>query len=564
MQSLFSPETLVSSMSSTDRWLQETTTPTSAPTTLDEVLDDDGNNTLSKVLSNLALFGLIWGLSATVNMKNLKRQLTNKFAIGCGVAMQFIIMPVLGFIAVVTLRDHGLTEAMGITLLVVTASPGGSYSNWWCSTFNADLALSVAMTTVSSILSIGLLPANLFLYTFLAYGTADDNEESVIEALDFGALFTTLAVVLGAIMLGLYAGYRWDSPRFHVAANRLGSVCGILLIVFSIFISSGADGAESSFWNQPWAFYVGVSFPCLVGIGLANIIARGVRLSPPETVAISIECCYQNTGIATAVAITMFSDKEERAQAVAVPLFYGIVEAVVIGLYCVWAWKVGWTKAPKDEKLCVVISKTYELEDEDEEDDHAKDEGQEHGLDGYLDEFGEPELDPEAMGEVDSNANGQLPEEDEKDHQLVVATGTKHREPEVIGSGFWARVLPPVLRRLTTSFMSSSEVVDDQLEMGKESETTTPAHAAAEDGDDQRNRVVSVDYTVGTSQCSGTPHKAMPQSPGLQMSSGHEAEAAGPAVASAPESPLPTQPILPALTAEEVVEPLATIDSIDS
>jgi hypothetical protein len=128
-----------------DRWLQSQETggavPSASPTAEDDMMIDDDDETtsmeiLSKVLSNVFLFFLIFGLSATVDMKNLKRQLTNKFAIGCGVAMQFLIMPFLGFLAVVALREQGLTEAMGITLLVVTSSPGGSYSNWWCSTFN--------------------------------------------------------------------------------------------------------------------------------------------------------------------------------------------------------------------------------------------------------------------------------------------------------------------------------------------------------------------------------------------------------------------------------------------
>ena len=119
----------------------------------------------SSVLSNIFLFFLIFGLSATVEIKNMRKQLTNKFAIGAGVAMQFFIMPLLGYLSVLTLKSHGLTEAMGISLLVVTSSPGGSYSNWWCSTFNAELALSVAMTTVSSLMSIGMLPANLLFYS---------------------------------------------------------------------------------------------------------------------------------------------------------------------------------------------------------------------------------------------------------------------------------------------------------------------------------------------------------------------------------------------------------------
>jgi predicted Na+-dependent transporter len=315
--------------------------------------DENGNNSLMNVLStvfsNLFLFFLIFGLSATVDMRNLRKQARNRFAITTGVAMQFLIMPVLGFLSVVILSNKGLTEAMGITLLVVTASPGGSYSNWWCSTFNAELALSVAMTTVSSVLSIALLPANLFFYTWLAYGVRGDSEsQRVMQSLDWPALFLSLGIVLSAIVLGLLAGHRWDTPRFHVLANRVGSVCGLALILVSVFLSSGADGSESRLWNQPWAFYVGVMLPCLVGISLANLVGRTIKLSPPETVAISIECCYQNTGIATSVAVTMFNDREERAQAVAVPLFYGIVEAVVIGCYCVWAWKAGVRRRDSD------------------------------------------------------------------------------------------------------------------------------------------------------------------------------------------------------------------------
>eukprot|EP00957_Ditylum_brightwellii_P066894 5076933-Ditylum_brightwellii.AAC.1 len=74
---------------------------------------------------------------------------------------------------------------MGVTLLIVTASPGGSYSNWWCSLFNADLALSVAMTALSTLLSAIFLPANLLLYAYFAYG-----KEEVMKAIDFGGLFT--------------------------------------------------------------------------------------------------------------------------------------------------------------------------------------------------------------------------------------------------------------------------------------------------------------------------------------------------------------------------------------
>ena len=349
------------------RWLQQgsgnETDTTIYPT------EDSGRALAAAIVSNTFLFLLIFGLSGTVDIRHLKHELRNKFALATGILMQFIIMPLLGFVAVVALKNRGLSEAMGLTLLVVTSSPGGSYSNWWCSTFNADLALSVAMTAVSTMLSIGLLPANLFLYSYLVYGVTE--EGGVLQALDLKAIFLSLAIVIMAIVLGLYASYRIDSTKFHKLANKIGSISGLMLILVSVFLTTG--NSETSFWSQPWTFYVGVALPCCLGMILANFVSMSLRLTKPECVAISIECCYQNVGIATSVAVNMYDDPVQRAQALAVPLFYGLVEALVIGLYCVGSWKMGWTKAPKDEKLCVVVTKTYELEYSDDHDDDVHD-----------------------------------------------------------------------------------------------------------------------------------------------------------------------------------------------
>jgi len=317
--------------------------------------------------TNALLFTLIFGMAGTVDIRNLRRQLRNRYAILTGIAMQFVIMPFLGFIAVLSLKNQGLTTSMGLTLLIVTASPGGSYSNWWCSMFNADLALSVAMTALSTILSIVLLPANLMLYAHAAYGRDSEGDESVLKSVDFVALFISLAIVIGAILSGLYASYKVNTARFHKISNAIGSLSGLALIVVSgIFSTNGSDDSAKP-WEQKWSFYVGVSMPCVAGLLLANIIAKCAKLEKPEVVTLSIECCYQNVGIAASAVLSMFDDKEEIAQAMAVPLLYGIVEAVVLGLYCLIVWKLGWTKAPKEEKICIVLTQTYELEDEDEE-----------------------------------------------------------------------------------------------------------------------------------------------------------------------------------------------------
>mmetsp|Transcript_7818 Transcript_7818/g.12915 ORF Transcript_7818/g.12915 Transcript_7818/m.12915 type:complete len:541 (+) Transcript_7818:207-1829(+) len=332
---------------------------------MSSIIETEWFNILSQTISSALLFLLIFGMSATVEVKHLREQVHNKFAILTGVATQFLIMPLLGYLSILVLSDHGLTEPMGISLLIVTASPGGSYSNWWCSMFNADLALSVTMTAISTMVSSVMLPANLLLYVNAAFGASSGSDESIINHLDWPSLFISLAIVILAIGLGLFASFKVSSHRFNRFANRMGSMSGILLVVFSAVISSLSGDKQAQIWGQGWSFYIGVSAPCLVGLFIATCAGVCARLKRPEVVSVGVECCYQNVGIATSAAVAMFDSPSERAQALLVPLFYGLMEAVVLGLYCLVAWKLGWTKAPRDVSFCTMFVTTYEVDDDD-------------------------------------------------------------------------------------------------------------------------------------------------------------------------------------------------------
>jgi predicted Na+-dependent transporter len=309
----------------------------------------------AEVLSSLLLFFLVFGMSATVEVQQLRKHLHSGTALLIGITLQFLILPFVGFL---TVKLFQLPATVGITLLVITSSPGGSYSNWWCSMFNADLALSVTMTACSTLLSTVMLPTNLVLYTRWTYSPA------VVKSLDWRALFVSLAVVIGGISAGLLASHlhklRGHVATFHRKANTWGNVAGVSLITLSIFVSSSDN--KAALWDQDARFYIGCAVPAAVGLCLATYAATRFDLAKPERVAVAVEACYQNTGIATSVALTMFQTEEDLATAVGVPLYYGIVEAVFLATFCLVCWKLGWTKAPPDENLCKVLATSYEVE----------------------------------------------------------------------------------------------------------------------------------------------------------------------------------------------------------
>ena len=81
--------------------------------------------------------------------------------------------------------------------------------------FNADLALSVTMTAISTLLSTITLPLNLLLYSKYSYN------DDVLKVLDWTSLFLALVVVIGAIGLGIFCSAKIHSHRFNVIANKV-------------------------------------------------------------------------------------------------------------------------------------------------------------------------------------------------------------------------------------------------------------------------------------------------------------------------------------------------------
>ena len=82
--------------------------------------------TAAAVVSNTLLFLLVAGMAATVELRSMQRQMRNWRAVGLGLVCQFVLLPFTGYCVV---QLFTLPPSVGITLLLVVSSPGGSYSN---------------------------------------------------------------------------------------------------------------------------------------------------------------------------------------------------------------------------------------------------------------------------------------------------------------------------------------------------------------------------------------------------------------------------------------------------
>mmetsp|Transcript_177 Transcript_177/g.564 ORF Transcript_177/g.564 Transcript_177/m.564 type:complete len:354 (+) Transcript_177:71-1132(+) len=309
----------------------------------------------SALVTKVLLFVLVCCLSSTVDLPMMNRN-RGQFPRGIAVAMlcQFVLLPLLGFI---TIKIFQLNEVEGVMLIILTASPGGSYSNWWCSIMNADLGLSVACTAVSSIFSAATLPINILIYLGASYG------QTIIQSIAWAEIFIIIAIVTAGVATGLLLSWRLShmGPRGHTHRSRLnllGNVCGLVLIVLG-FVFSSSSGTP--LWSRPSKLYFAMAFPALLAFPLSFSLASLpiVRLTRPQRVAVGVECIFQNVGIAISIAISMY-DEETVGQAIFAPLWYGVSQSVLMPMQLLVLWKLGFTYAPPSASLWRVVTQSWQ------------------------------------------------------------------------------------------------------------------------------------------------------------------------------------------------------------
>ena len=248
-----------------------------------------------KAANYLLLFVLILCLTSAIDLDVLRRDWRRiPRGVLCAMLCQFVLLPLLGFCSVLAFRSR-LETVEGTMLLVITSSPGGSYSNWWCSLFNADLPLSIASTAASTLAAAAVLPLNLAIYLSLTYGG------SLLGELPWAQLLTSVAIIVSGVCAGLLASLwisrkrRERAPKLRERLSLLGNACGLALIVIGVSFSSSSSAPP---WSRPGAVYASLALPALLAVPLSAAVASlpAAGLVPPERVAVVVECLFQNIG----------------------------------------------------------------------------------------------------------------------------------------------------------------------------------------------------------------------------------------------------------------------------
>ena len=247
-------------------------------------------------IAPIALALIMLGLGLGLSTRDFLRVINNPKDFTVGIICQLILLPIVAYILLLILR---LPVELALGLMIIAAAPGGVTSNVLTKFANGDVALSISLTAIGSLISIFSVPFIVFSSAKLL-GVTDLSSDITMTGIALKmALVVTVPVILGMIIR------RFAENFISSNINIVNRITGILFIV--VFAAIWIEERENiiSYLGQAG---LAVLILNVVMMTLAFYIAKGFATGIPQRKCISLECGLQKGTLAVCVATQIFKD----------------------------------------------------------------------------------------------------------------------------------------------------------------------------------------------------------------------------------------------------------------
>ena len=261
---------------------------------------------------------LMFDLGLTLQGKDFLLVLKRGKAVIAGMLGQLVLLPLIAW-GVATILN--LSELMTIGLMLIACCPGGSSSNVFSKLAKGDVALSVSLTGVSSIITLFTIPL------IMQVTTAHTGEAIGIHLPVKNLLMQNIVTMLLPIILGILIRKRWQNAAYRIdrVLSRL-AFPALMFLAAVFFIQHRATIAENFS-----TLGIATTMLLLCAIALALVLCLIFRLKTQERRTIVIEVGMQNAAQAIAIASSPFVFNDGR---IAIPaLIYALMMNVILLIY---------------------------------------------------------------------------------------------------------------------------------------------------------------------------------------------------------------------------------------
>ncbi len=236
------------------------------------------------------MLGLVmFGMGLTLNLTDFKIVFTQPRNVVVGCIAQFTIMPIVAWILT---KIFALPTELAIGVILVGCCPGGTASNVITYLAKGDLALSVGMTSVSTLLAPLLTPLLIFI---LAGSNVDVDVVNMFLSI--------IQVVILPIAIGFVLKHYFNEIATCVVAYLPMFSTIIIATIVAAIVAANAEKLLTS----GLAIMLIVMIHNIMGLILGYIIGLALHLQHNQKSAISIEVGMQNSGLASSLATIHFA-----------------------------------------------------------------------------------------------------------------------------------------------------------------------------------------------------------------------------------------------------------------
>jgi len=227
---------------------------------------------------------IMFGMGMTLRAEDFRRILKRPRDVGVGVAAQYGIMPAAGFVLA---WAFGLDPVLASGVILVGSCPGGTASNVITYLARGDVALSVTITSATTLIAPIMIPAAMYIFA-----------GKWIDVPASGLFLSTVKIILLPVALGAAArAILGDKIEYVLPVLPSLSAISIVFIV-AVIVAANAGSIASVGAEIALIVVIHNAIGLSAGYGLARLSGMNVTSAR----AVSVEVGMQNSGLAVALA----------------------------------------------------------------------------------------------------------------------------------------------------------------------------------------------------------------------------------------------------------------------
>lgn len=271
---------------------------------------------VNTVVIPVCLFLIMMGMGLTLITNDFKRVLKYPKAVGIGLTNQLILLPIIGF-ALANIMPLRPEYAVGVMLLVLC--PGGTTSNLFTYLAKGDVALSVTMTAIASVITVFSIPIVLSFSLIYFMGSGSEFELPVVKTVLTLVVLTIVPISIG-MLIKRYAPKVADRSQVYV--SRFGVIFLTFLVLFLCYVQRDII-VDAFIATGPVSVLLNVST-----MALGYYSSKWFGLNLAQRTSVTLEVGLQNSTLSIFMALTLLSNYDMSMM----PAIYTLVMFLTAGI----------------------------------------------------------------------------------------------------------------------------------------------------------------------------------------------------------------------------------------